>query len=287
MIERNINSLLKIKIKTPKSQKTAFRKAALYDFNGTLVSTMTDEGMRNYERKLGEQLGPLMEIGDDAIIRDAKKEGFEIMGKNLGKKLSKFILQAIKTPRRGTKAREAYYDFMELALERGEMKIKPVLDAFAKGNFIESDRREGLKLISLSRGTDALLQKSLKASGFSGIIEKMYSSIPYGGEKGARGYFEFYLDRLNEGISIVKCYEDEWRNVEGLVIADIALAAKLGFKNPPFEIYWIDRGNVRGSKEAKAEMVGLNEAHTILGKKYGWKMQFDKMLQVYGGLIAK
>lgn len=291
-LDRKINKLIRLRGRGLKSQRKTFKEAALYDFNGTLVSDMKGSGMEIYKRKLFQAFGPLLETGNGEIIKIFGKNGLTIAGKNsTGKKfpksLSESVISLIKSPKRGTKARDIYYDFLELAVERGEIGLRAFPDVFMKGNLIEKDREAGLAIISLSRGTDSILKKSLDASGTGKIIDKMYSTIPFGGEKNAECYYGFYMELLAKGIRVTKSYEDEWKNVEAMFEADLALGVRLKLRAPPFKIIWIDRAKDRGRGEIKRKIAVFEKAYRIVCKKYGWEMRFGELLQVHGGLIAK
>ncbi|HLC48704.1 MAG TPA: hypothetical protein VJI13_06530 [Candidatus Norongarragalinales archaeon] len=298
-LEQKISDLIGHSGKAPKFPARLARKAALYDFNGTLVSDMKGSGMDNYETKLRQAFGPLREMEDGEIIKAFGKNGITIRGlgkkgvgiegnkrkdKNLAKPLAESIISIIKSPKRGTKAREIYYDFLELAVERGEISMEPFPDAFAKGNCIEKDRKAGLSIISLSRGTDRLLQKSIDASGTRGIISKMYSTIPYGGEKTAECYYRFFIELMNKGTLIVKCYEDELANVEGMMVADMALAIKMGLGAPPFKIIWIDRVKNCRKADQIEKIRKLGEFYSGNARRYGWGMEFNNIFEIRGGL---
>ncbi|MFH1750862.1 MAG: hypothetical protein ABH863_04235 [Candidatus Micrarchaeota archaeon] len=286
-IKGMLEALLKNSIKIRKPPKSGYQKAALYDFNGTLVSDMKGSGMELYEKRLRQAFGPLMEIEDEKIIQELGKNGIEIGGNikkgfNLANPLAESIIALIKTPRRGTKAREIYYDFVELAVEREEIGIKPFPDVVAKGNRIDSDRREGLSIISLSRGTDSILKKSIEASGTEKIIDKMYSTIPYGGEKTAECYYKFYHAMLGKGIQITKSYEDEWKNIEGMLICNFALAIKLKLRSLPFKIIWIAREGKRNGPTD--ELRAFEREFSRLKEKHKWEGNFSSYFGIKSGL---
>ncbi|MFH0972178.1 MAG: hypothetical protein V1835_06460 [Candidatus Micrarchaeota archaeon] len=256
---KKFNDLMKWKVRI-NANFASFEKVALYDFNGTLVEMKGTAGI--YERKIREMLEPMMGTAKD-------------------RKIANYAVEKIKSPRRGTKAREVYYDFLELAIERGEVKMIPFPDVFMKGNAIERDMRAGLKIISFSRGTDILMVKSIEASKTGTIIEKMYSSIPYGGEKTAECYFGFFADLLKGKKLIAKSYEDEWGNVADMLIAEMALSAKTGM--PQFEINWVDRKGIQKSMKTDLELLG--NFYETKKRQHGWKFDFKEILKVKSGLF--
>ncbi|MFH1443179.1 MAG: hypothetical protein ABIG96_04050 [Candidatus Micrarchaeota archaeon] len=263
--EQKFNELMKRKVEVH-PRLASLEKAALYDFNGTLVEMKGTGGI--YERKIREMLEPMNQNASD-------------------RKIAKYVLNKVKSPKRGTKAREVYYDFLELAIERGEVKMVAFPDVFKKGNAIENDRKAGLKIISFSRGTDALMKKSMEASGTTRIIGKMYSSIPYGGEKTAACYSGFFLDLLKERKLIVKSYEDEWQNVREMLIADLALAVLLKMQSLPFQIIWVDRKNEIMGERVAAEFKHTEAAYEAIRKKYGIGTGFGTAVQRKRSLLLR
>ena len=203
-------------------------KAALYDLNGTLVGEFSDKGWEYFEEKL------------KALLEPIKKDD---------EKTFNLVLEKIRKPKRGTKAREVYYDFLEMALEKKAIIPKAFGDVFLSDNSISRDMKENLKIISLSRGTDSLLDKIVKAGGLSETLQEIHSTIPYGGEKTAECYFEFFLDCLKRKQFIVKSYEDEFGNLQNMFCADVALALKLNLKSLPFKIIWVNRKKENRKKE--------------------------------------
>ena len=226
--------------KVEKLGVSQMEKVALYDFNGTLVKEIGGESRRYFVAKLKALLEPLSD-----------------------EKLRSLVLEKISMPERGTKAREVYYDFLEMGLEKGEINPIVFKDVYASNNLIERDRKEGLKIISLSRGTDSLLRKILKASGLSETVQEIHSTIPYGGEKTAECYFDFFLDCLKRKQFIVKSYEDEFGNLQNMFCADVALALKLNLKSLPFKIIWVNR------------------------KKENRKKEIQEMERIYSGILSE
>ncbi len=224
------------------------KKTAVYDLNGTLVPSVTFEAMAHYERKLVEIMGPLEGVKDDEAKKSLKENGIGIEGKNISKKIRSFVIESIKQPKRGTKARGIYYDLLELAYERGEISTKALPDALAEGNTIDRDKKEGLWIVALSRGSDTLLAKILKFSGLDGKIEKIYSTLPFGGEKTAQAYAGVYALLKKDGLKPVRFYEDEFPNVRQLFEFGISIARK----RYPFEIVWVNRNGESREKEILA-----------------------------------
>ncbi len=273
--EKEFNEYAKKKTDMKIGQLKNYEKVALYDFNGTLVSDMKENGGEGYARHLEEVMIPLRELRDEEFAKDLKDKGIEIKGEGIVEKLAGLVIEKVKNPKRGTKAKEAYYDYLEIAIERGEVKLEAFPEVFEKGNLIERDRKEGLEIISLSRGTDGILEKSMKVAKVGGIIERMYSTIPYGAEKTVKCYFEFFIDLLREDKLMVRGYEDEWDNVGNMFIADMALTVSLELKELPFEVWWIDRRSMNKEMEEKVE--GIKKFYKMKAKEYGWRREFGEL----------
>jgi len=281
--EKIIEGLLKIPA-PEKADFTGAKKVALYDFNGTLASDIRGAGMEKYGSALKNQLSVIEKIDGDKISGAFARHGIKLQGSILGKAVARAVWDLAREPPRGTKAREAYYDLLELWVRRGEAGVSVFPDVLKKGNAIDRDKKEGLEVISLSRGPQGMLEVILKVSGLDSVVSRIYSTIPYGGEKSAECYYRFMLDLLKEGKTVAKAYEDETGNLEGLLAADIALAEKMALAEVPYEIIWVDRKGECGEGEGRRAMAEFEEAYERSRKKAGWGKGFKQVFRVTDSL---
>ena len=255
-LEKKITSLVKQKIPLPKANWRLLEKCALYDYNGTLENGAGSKARAYYRKRLAQALAPL---GD--------------------KKQVASIVAAVYNPPRGSKARNVYYDLLEIGLAHGDIKVELFAEVKARGHSaLSRDKLSGLRLLSLSRGTQTLMDAHLHKSGLAGLIERIYSTDPYGGSKDAQCYFLFFLDLLREGALVVKSYEDEWQNFEDMFAADLALAIKLK-REPPFKCIWVDR---KGQGDEDIEH--LEKVYEIYRGKYDWKKRCSEVFEVVSNL---
>lgn len=282
-LEKKINELLELQA-PEKTDLKALRKVALYDFNGTLASDMRGAGMEKYGKALEDQLSVIANAEDSKIIDAFEKKGIKLHGNGLGRAVADVAWELAKEPPRGTKAREAYYDLLELWIRRGEAGVSVFPDVWKKGNAIERDKKQGLQVVALSRGVQKLLDVILQVSRLDSVVEKIYSTIPYGAEKTAKCYYLFMLDLLKEKKLVVKAYEDEIENVEGLLAADIALAAKLEIEEVPYEIIWVDRAGEGKTEKGREKMRGFEGVYERFRNERKWRKEFNEVFRAVNSL---
>ena len=142
-----------------------------------------------------------------------------------------------------------------------------------------------MKIFCFSRGTQAMIEKTLKASGLDKVVEQIYSVLPYGGVKNKHAYKQFYLDQKKEGSEIVKQYEDEWENLEQLFEAGLEIALELKLDNYPYQIIWVDRSHESTKNEAKKALEKLEAKYEKLKKEKNWKTAFQKVFEIKSNLL--
>lgn len=274
-----------LELEAPSLERLPLAKpAALYDLNGTLASDMRGAGLEHYADSLKRQLSILETLPDSDVQTAFARHGLRLEGKDAGRGMARAVAELVREPARGTSARDVYYDLMELRVRRGEAGASAFDDVFLKGNALSRDRKEGLALLSLSRGPKRLLEAVLQAAKLDAAIDRVYSTLPYGAEKTAKCYFLFYLDLLREGFRVVRAYEDEPPNLAGLLAANIALAARLDLKEPPFSIVWVDRKGIRSTPEGRAALSALESAYASLRKAHGYTKDFSAIFSVTDSL---
>ncbi|MFH1200678.1 MAG: hypothetical protein V1708_06445, partial [Candidatus Micrarchaeota archaeon] len=174
-LEEKINVLLKLDAPMAAGLAGA-KKAALYDFNGTLASDLRGSGMENYGLALRRQLSVIEKIDGDRISGAFAKHGIKMQGSIIGKAVAQSVWELACEPPRGTKARDVYYDLLELWVRRGTAGVTVFPEVWSKGNAIDRDRREGLEIISLSRGPQGMLEVILQVSKLDSVVGKIYST---------------------------------------------------------------------------------------------------------------
>ncbi|HLD75598.1 MAG TPA: hypothetical protein VI874_01145 [Candidatus Norongarragalinales archaeon] len=244
------------------------KKTVVYDFNGTLVPAITKQGMAWYRHELKKAMGPLLEINSKALEELAAKKGIRLNGKNLQKKLANLVLDVLSKPKRGTPAREVYYDLQEIAFERGIIPSKALWDAASPKSTLIRERKQGYRLVGLSRGTQTLLDKLLLFSGLSEKVERIFTTHEAGGEKTAQAYAHVYAGFKRKRYLPVRFYEDEFDNVEQLFLFGLSIAKK----KYPFQVIWVDRKKqlekVAGRIENLKEKYGVRKHQPAFNRSF-------------------
>ncbi|MFH0973669.1 MAG: hypothetical protein V1817_02695, partial [Candidatus Micrarchaeota archaeon] len=258
-------------------------KCVVYDFNGTLAPDFKKQAMAYYRARLEDALEPLVAAPDAELENELMKAGFIASERSkIGSRLSRIVLERIARPKRGTKARQVYYDLLEAALEKGAIDAKALPDALSPKSVIRKERREGWRVVALSRGTQSLLDKYLKASGLGEVIERIYSTIEFGGEKTKSAYIGCIKRLEKDGFDARRFYEDEFDNVKQMFAAGLELARERESVFP-FEIVWVDR---LGEIEKKKKEIGALRAEYGKAKTTGWA-EFEAIFKVARDLVSE
>lgn len=191
------------------------QKTVVYDLNGTLIPSVSKQALAEYQKRLKDVLESL-------YSEDAKR--------------AESVFEKIKVPPRGSKARDVYNDFMELAIERGEIDIKALPDALKKPNTLSREKEEGLRIVAVSRGSTTALPKILVQSGLKDLVDEAFSIVQFGGRKTMPAWQKIFAMLNEQGLQPVRVYEDEWSAVQQLD----AFRKQSGLD---FQIVWVDRKN--------------------------------------------
>lgn len=226
-------------------------RTVVYDFNGTLAENVQGETLEYYTRRLSEALEPLLALSDEQVAVRLEEKGIAVKGKNLSAKMREFVVESVRNPKRGTKAREVYYDLLESAMGKGLLVPRVLPDVLADGNSLDKEKLLGLSLVAFSRGTQSMLDKLLVLSGLKGKIDEIYSSIDFGGEKKAEAYVGLYKQMLLDHRIPTRFYDDEFDIVKEILFFRLAVQQSA----PHFEVVWVDRKNEVGlRKEELSEL---------------------------------
>lgn len=283
---RNTESRAKFKSEVVIVEQKKLEKCAVYDFNGTLAPDLKEQAMAYYKARLEEQLEPLAGVPDAELENDLAKAGFIASERaKIGARLAKIVLERIARPKRGTKAREVYYDLVEIALEKRLIDAKALPDALAPNNLLNKEKKEGWRIVALSRGTQSLLDKYLKASGLNEVIERIYSTIEFGGEKTKRAYVGCVARLERDGFDARRFYEDEFDNVKQMFAAGLELA-KERESAFPFEIVWVDRLGELSKRRKEIEAMRAEYDAAKKASKPSWR-QFKEVFKVTHDLISE
>ena len=254
-------------------------KCVVYDFNGTLAPDFKEQAMQYYRTRLEDVLEPLTQARDLELENDLQNAGFIASERSkIGVKLAAIVLECVARPKRGTKAREVYYDLVEIALEKRLIDAKALPDALDSKNLLNKEKKEGWRIVALSLGTQSLLDKYLAASGLDAAVERIYSTIEFGGEKTKKAYIGCIERLAADGFDAKRFYEDEFDNVKQMFAAGLELSDEHGY---PFEIIWVDRNGELAAK--KKELQTLRAEYDSKGFKQG----FDSVFKVTKNLVSE
>lgn|GEM_PF-6768907 len=283
MLSQNVPGLLTLDRPSP-IPMDQLKRVALYDLNGTLASDLKGPGMARYGEMLKHQLAWVEALSDETVKKVFEKNEAELKGGLLGKKVADSVWELAKEPPRGTKAREVYYDLLELWVRRGEAGVTVFPEVWKPDGAIARDKKMGLEVITLSRGLLRLLNVVMATSKLDRVIDKTYSAIPYGGEKTAQCYYLFLLDLLKERKWVVRAYEDEPGNLEGLLAAGIALSHALELSDVPFEVVWVDRKRERDTYEGQTWLAGFEKEYASMQSAYRLNKPFKEIFTITDSL---
>ncbi len=260
-------------------------KCVVYDFNGTLAPDFKEQALAYYRARLEEQLEPLKTVSDLELENDLQNAGFIASDRSkIGAKLSKLVLERVARPKRGTTAREVYYDLVEIALEKRLIDAKALPDALDSKNLLNKEKNEGWRIVALSRGTQSLLDKYLAASGLDAVVERIYSTIEFGGEKTKKAYLGCVRQLEKDGFDAKRFYEDEFDNVKQMFASGLELAKERKTAYP-FEIVWVDRLGELAAK--KKEIVAMRAEYDAAKKeKPGW-LGFNEVFKATKDLVTQ
>lgn len=259
------------------------KKCVVYDFNGTLAPDFKEQSLAYYKTRVEEQLEPLAQTPDNEIENDLLSAGFLVIErKKIGERLARLVLERVARPKRGTKAREVYYNLVEIALEKRSIDAKALPDALAPRNLLRKEKKAGWRIVALSRGTQSLLCKYLAASGLASVVERIYSTIEFGGEKTKRAYLGCVKRLERDGFDARRFYEDEFPNVQQMFAAGLELAHEQKSESTfPFEVIWVDRNEEL--KKRRKEIAALRADY----EKKEFKHPFNEVFKITKNLVSE
>lgn len=238
-LEKNDELLSLLKSAKPFSKSSA-KPVCLLDFNGVLIERDVSPKMNLlYKEKIRRMFDPLVEMDENTFKAKLENAGLQIKTANqkpISESLREFVSENCYAPKKGTPARKVLYDLAESAFENGEIKIEVHPDAEL---FLKKLGEKRFRLV-LSVGSLSLLSKIAKGIGFDKLMDTLESTIPYGNAKVAETYLRFYFEKQQKGQTISEALEDEYPNVQELVLTSVWLQKH---DQTSFRVVWVDREN--------------------------------------------
>lgn len=217
------------------------KKLCILDLNGVLIEKdVTPKLNQLYQTKIRLMFDPLVTKSEPEVQTLLKTKGLEIKSTSrtpIAEQLREFVAETCFEPAKGTPSRKIAYDLAETAFDSKEITATEYPDA--KPFCIRAAKTA--ELIVLSRGSESLLSKMVRASSLSPQIARTESTIPYGNAKTAETFIRYYLHQSSDGNQIAEFLEDEFDAILELVLASAWLGRQLKLPSLAFQIVWVDR----------------------------------------------
>ncbi len=292
-IQNKINSApAQIKDKISAGICADYYSASVFDLNGTIIEKDSGPKAQEFYKKiLNEILDPFSQLSLQEISAVLQKAGlkveYDISNEDeIKQNLKNYILASIYNPPKYTKARERFYDMAEFYFRKGEIGVETYENARDQKTFLMRDKKEGFKILCLTKGTIGAAQAMLEGLKILDLFDEEYSTIPFGNIKNAETFVNFFVEMLIKNKYLLKKFYDDEKTVIAEIFAAGAMLVKLlELKAYPFEIYWIDRDEE--SLTDKSFIEALEEGYNLLAEENNLQTSFSEIFKVVHNLFGE